>query len=184
MNTYQRLLGDKEPEGTRALTQSLFYERVNSVHKPCAIYSLKDKDHTVDGVVYPSLFLLYMAMDDPTEYLFATEYFASYEQWETICNTQWMKPIVERWRKELDLRMKANALIRIRSEAKTNSREALAANKYILERKWDQTEANKRGRPSKDEIKKAANEIAQNEMKWDEDLAHAAEILSSKKVAS
>ena len=180
MNTYFKLLG-QEPE-SRLLTQSLFFERVNTVHKPYAIYTLKDRDHLVGDKLYPSLFLLYMEMDDPTEYLFATEYFSCYEQWETICNTQWMKPLVERWRRELDLRMKAKALIRIRQEAKTNSREALAANKYILERKWDQTEQGKRGRPSKDEIKKAANEIAMNEMKWDEDLATAAEILSSKKV--
>ena len=58
--------------------------------------------------------------------------------------------------------MKSKALARIKSEAKTNSKESFMANRYLIEKGWEPKEAQKagRGRPSKDEIKKAANEIA------------------------
>ena len=61
--------------------------------------------------------------------------------------------------------MKSKALVRIRAEAKAATKESFNANKYVLEKGWEPKadQKNGRGRPSKEEIKKAANEIAATE---------------------
>lgn len=142
------------------LLKALFYEQTLS-DKSSVVYTLKDVDH--EG--FPSLYRLYMEIDDPTEWEVSQRLVDGWEHWEMLCAATWFKPYIERWRKELELRMKSKALNRIRAEARTNSKESFNANKYVLEKGWEPKEGQKngRGRPSKDEIKKAANEIAANE---------------------
>jgi hypothetical protein len=147
-------------------TKALFFE-TSFPSKETVLYTLKDVDH--QG--YPSLYLLYMATNDPTEWKFATEYFDGWEHWEMLCECEWFKPLVSRWRRELELRMKSQALARIMAEAKTSSREAFASNKYLLERGWEPKEGqNKRGRPSKAEISKAAHEAVTENNRLSSDL--------------
>lgn len=137
--------------------KALFYE-MTLADKAHVIYTLKDVDHK--GL--PSLYRLYMEMDDPTEWEVSQKLVDGWEHWEMLCNCTWFKPYIERWRKELELRMKSKALARIKSEAKTNSKESFMANRYLIEKGWEPKDSQKagRGRPSKDEIRKAANEIA------------------------
>ena len=137
--------------------KALFYE-TTLADKAYVVYTLKDIDHK--GL--PSLYRLYMEMDDPTEWEVSQKLVDGWEHWEMLCNCTWFKPYIERWRKELELRMKSKALARIKGEAKTNSKESFMANRYLIEKGWEPKENQKagRGRPSKDEIRKAANEIA------------------------
>lgn len=175
---------------SKVLSRALFYELVLTTLKPFAMYTLKDEDITRDVQLeedgplvtktFPSLYLRYMECDDPTEWRFANEYFSGWAQWEEVANNTVISPYVERWRKELDLRTKSQALARIKAEAKSNSKEALAASKYLISRGWDEKPQSKRGRPTKDEITKAANEIAYNEKKFDEDLEAISRVISSK----
>ena len=67
--------------------------------------------------------------------------------------------------------MKSRALAKIKQEAKTGSKESFGANKYLLEKGWEPKEGsrNGRGRPSKDEIRKAAEAIAQTSSQLSED---------------
>jgi len=177
---------------SRSLTRALFFELVNSTFKPFAMYSLKNEDITREvqleengpfvTKVFPSLYLKYMETDDPTEWRFANEYFSGWEHWEEVSTNNAIAPYVERWRKELDLRTKSQALARIKAEAKSGSKEALAASKYLIARGWDDKPQNKRGRPSKEDINKAANEIAYNEKRFDEDLDAVSKIIQSKQV--
>jgi hypothetical protein len=101
-----------------------------------------------------------MACDDPTEYTFATSYLDGWEHWETLCGCTWFKPYVARWRRELEIRTKARALQQIRATADTPGKEQFQANKFLLNGGWVEKKTNGRGRPSKDEIKKAAHEQA------------------------
>ena len=146
------------------LTKALFFE-TTLADKSTVLYSLKEKDHTVDGKTYPSLYRLYMEANDPTEYAVATKYFDGWYHWEVLCRCSWFQPYVNRWRSELELRMKSKALHRIMGEAGTNSKNALAANKYLLEKGWEPKESpqSKRGRPSKEQIKQAASDLARAE---------------------
>jgi hypothetical protein len=147
----------RHPNTNNRYYKALFFEETGA-DKSTVVYTLKDVDH--EG--FPSLYRLYMELDDPTEWEVANQLMDGWEHWENLCTCTWFKPIVERWRKEVELRMKSKALHRIRSEAKTASREAFAANKYILEKGWEPKEGSKsnRGRPTKDEIKRAADDLA------------------------
>lgn len=142
------------------LLKALFFEQVGE-DKSSVVYTLKDVDH--EG--FSSMYRLYMEIDDPTEWEVSQQLVDGWEHWEMLCNCSWFKPFIERWRKELELRYKSKALVKIRSEAKAGGRDAFQANKYLLEKAWEPKEAkeSKRGRPTKDDIKKAADELAKAE---------------------
>jgi hypothetical protein len=140
--------------GSRFL-KGLFFEETGS-DKSSVVYTLKDNDH--EG--FPSLYRLYMETNDPTEWRFATQHLDGWEHWEMLCRCTWFIPFVERWRRELQLRLASQSLARIMAEAKTTSKESFVANKYLLERGWMPKDKNPGGRPTKDSIRRAAHQIA------------------------
>ena len=146
--------------GVRYL-EGLFFEKNRMEDRQGCHYTLKDRDH--QG--FPSLYRLYMEKEDLTEWGFAQAYLDGWEHWDILCNCLWFKPYVERWRKELELKIKGRALSNIRQVAidETN-KNSYYANKLLLEGGWKDKEssAQKRGRPSKDEIKKEADYQAQS----------------------
>lgn len=147
------------------LMKQLFFEHCYGQDVKAAVYTLKDWDH--EG--YPSLYLLYMAKGDLTEYQFAEEYLDGYDHWERLCKCDWFKPVVERWRKELLLRIQGQALKRIQEVAQTeNHKSAYEANKFLLGGSWLKSE-HSRGRPSKDEVKAEAQRQVQAEKELQED---------------
>lgn len=146
------------------LLRGLFYE-TQLADKSSVVYTLKDQDH--EG--YPSLYRLYMETGDPTEWKFATAHLDGWEHWERLCECPWFKPYVERWRRELHLRIASNALARIMAESKTNSRDSFTANKYLLERGWEPKDSKKAGRPSKDAIKAEATRLAASQTQINDD---------------
>ncbi len=121
---------------------------------------------------YPSLFQLYMEMDDLTEYEFAIKYFESYAHWKEISNSTWFSPYIGQWREELELKIKARNLRSLIQKAEQDSNVA----KFLLGKKWvDDVTAhnpgiNLRGRPSKEEIKNHLRLIASNEQKVLDDI--------------
>lgn len=141
------------------LLKALFFE-TTLANKAQVVYTLKDEDH----LGYPSLYRLYMEADDPTEYTFATAHLDSWTHWEALTKCTWFRPFLTRWRKELNTRARARALLAIRKLAASESKEAFQANKYLLSGQWQEATPKRRaGQPSKEEIKQAANEIATHE---------------------
>lgn len=122
------------------------------------IYTLQDYDITVDGKWFPSLYRLYMDAEDPTEYEFAKKYLGSYDQWLVICKLNFFQPYIERWRKEIILQIQSRALKAMVLESMSESKNSFAANKFLVEKGWIEKagSARKVGRPSKEEIEKAA----------------------------
>lgn len=157
----------RHPVNNTRHLKGLFFEQTNS-DKSTVQYTLKDTDHKG----FPSLYRLYMELDDPTEWEVAQKLVDGWEHWEMLCACNWFKPYVERWRREVELRMKSKALARIKSEAKTNSKESFMANRYLIEKGWEPKEGQSkgRGRPSKEEIKRAANEIASTNDRLSQDF--------------
>lgn len=152
--------------------KGLFYE-TTLADKSSVSYTLKDWDHTVEDTTYPSLYRLYLEKEDLTEYEFANAYLDGWEHWEMLTNCNWFKPYVERWRKELSLKVKAKALSRLKAEAASSSKNAFVANRFLIEKGWVESEGSSkgRGRPSKEEVKAAAHEIAITDKRIDEDYA-------------
>ena len=139
------------------LLKSLFFE--TAVDKSNCVYTLKNEDHTVDGVLYPSLYRRYMAEKDVTEFIFANNHLAGWEHWEKLCRCEWFQDYLARWRKEVTLSVKSEALQKILQKSNSNAKDALMAQKFIVTGGWDTTPT--KGRPSKEDIKRAANEKAE-----------------------
>lgn len=140
----------KDPRGVK-YTKSLFLE--TSLDKSLVKYTLADEDR--EG--YPSLYRLYMEMGDLTEYEFATTYFYNWDHWKKLCVAGWFIPHVARWREELDLKTKAEALKRIKQEAKDpKAKNTFSANKILIDRSWEnskpKTPKRKAGRPTQEEV--------------------------------
>jgi hypothetical protein len=127
-----------------------------------ATYSLREYDYTWRGKTYPSLMRIYLEECDPTEYRFANLHLCDWAQWESLCAADWFRPHVERWRRELALKIRAAALAGMIAEAAGTGKEAQSARKYLLDGKWESPPELRpsKGRPSKQDIKTAAHEIA------------------------
>jgi hypothetical protein len=142
----------------------LFYE-TNTTDKSQILYTLKDTDH--NG--YPSLYRLYMEAGDLTEYSFAIQHLDGWNHWETLCKSPWFQDYLARWRRELELKYRSAALKNLIDAANGDSRDALQANKFLIQGHWKSGEGSGRGRPSKEEIKSKAHELASEAVKVDED---------------
>ncbi len=108
------------------------------------------------------LYSKFMSTLDPTEYKFATKHVGGWEIWQTMLKSPRVKLQVDKWRRELDVKIRSESLSRIMEAAQGETRDALAANRYLLEANWLGKE--KVGRPSKDAISSEAKKIvARNE---------------------
>lgn len=142
--------------------RALFIEYKNRTDEDFTLYTLKREDKTINGTTYPSLYRLYMETEDPTEWTFALAYFESWDHWEKLCEAEWFKPYILKWRNELEIKIRSRALNNIINESKSNSKESFQANKYILD-KYAVGEKNERkGRPTKQQIREAADKEAKD----------------------
>ncbi len=134
----------------RPLTQSLFLEV--GYNTEFAVYTQKDEDYEYKGKVYPSLKRLYLEHEDPTEYDFACTYLLGWEQWQRICANKVFTKMVERWREELELKIRAQAVRDIMNTSATEK--GFQASKWLADRGWDKRAA---GRPSKEDVDRERN---------------------------
>lgn len=142
----------RNPAGGPWYLRGLFFE-TTTADKSTVIYTLKDQDH--EG--FPSLYRLYLEMSDPLEYDFANTYLGGWEHWQQLTHATWFDPYITRWREELELKIRSEALIRLREDAKSSSRSAAASNRFLLEKGWVPKEA---GRPTKKAVKEEAQRKA------------------------
>lgn len=120
-----------------------------------ARYTLKDHDY--QGC--QSLKQLFLSARDTTEYLFANQYFDGWQHWDNIQKQAWMAPYVTQWRNELALLLEAEQIARLIKTSEGTSKEAFAAQKYLRDL-FGKKAGPGRGRPSNEEIQKAARQIA------------------------
>ena len=150
----------------RYRTKSLFLERKGASKYP-SYFTLADEDR--DGHI--SVRRLYMQLADPTEFAVGNVLVGDYSHWQTLCELEWFKPYVEKWRMELRMRMDSesiSALKDIRDDIKSGSR--VQAARLLLARPWEE-KSPLRGRPSKVEVdaykKDLASNIEQSEADYD-----------------
>lgn len=127
----------------RPLTQSLFLE---IGYTDFAVYTLKEEDYTFKGKDYPSLKRLYLEMEDPTEYDFATTYLLGFRHWQRLCENKAIRKYIDEWREELEYKIRCRStkqMIKLAAEG------SYQASKWLIDRGWDKRAA---GRPSKKEI--------------------------------
>lgn len=144
-------------------TIALFWETALEADRAHVKWTLKSQEH----MGYPSLYLEYMRIADPSEYFFATKVIGSWEHWERISGSSYLKPTIDKWRKELEVKIKAQALAAIQDKALMGD---VSAAKYLIEN-WSAVggllkvgEKKGRGRPKKE---KEDNEL---NIDWKKDL--------------
>lgn len=151
------------------IIKPLFFEYDNAEHL-FSSYTLKEQDHTFNGVTYPSLRRLYVETEDPTEYLFSVTYLGGLTHWKRICQAPWFKDHLKEWREELELKLRAQALLRIKTKAVSQGKDSLQADKLLLSGGWKTEEEKTRGRPSKQKILEEAERLFETKSVHDEDF--------------
>ena len=156
---------------------SLFLENtVDRDRAMVAAYTLNREDVTINSIVYPSLYKLYMSCEDLTEWEFADKYLAGWEHLEKLQTNKKFVPILDSWRKDLEQKLKSRAFRAIQLIAEEGGKNSFEANKLILTGKWKEivnstvTSSPGRGRPSKRELDKLANEEYEASKSIREDL--------------
>lgn len=155
------------------LLAGLFYEMVNA-DKSSVVYTLKNEDH----MGFPSLYRLYMEANDPTEYDFAVTNLGGWDHWERLSKCTWFRPYITAWRRELEVRFRAQALRNLRTlSEKADGKDYFQVNKFLVGQGWKESGPKRRaGQPSKDEIKAEAHRIATIANNIDEDYQRITEV--------
>lgn len=131
----------------RWITQGLFHEMSfgsfrQTFEPPFTLADYKEG--------YRSMKQEYLEIGDPTEYTFAIQVLGSWDHWKQLCSSKWFSEHVENWREELELKLRAEGIKKLREIAKGNSNISSSAAKFLADKGWDL----KRGRPSKAEIER------------------------------
>jgi hypothetical protein len=155
----------------RFRTTSLFWEtrktEANAEKYP-PIFTTKPKDFTTDGKTYRSLKAIYFSYDHVPdfEYEFAMDVFGSWDHWLALFNSFQLKPIVQSWRDELSIKIKAEALKTLLTQSKDPDKGLQAARAILA----GEHKSSKRGRPSKEEVERRAKEATRDRDTLDADI--------------
>jgi len=118
-------------------TRSLFYELASDQKEDC-IFTIKEDDTVINGKRYISLKKIYLDLvaNDPTEYEFSRKVFGSWEIWEAIYKQRDFKVIIEKWRSEVAIKIKSEAIRSIAEEMRSGGRSSFSAAKLLLDKGW------------------------------------------------
>ncbi len=92
---------------------------------------------------------IYLDTKDPTEYKAAMKLVGNWEHWMKLIITPLFLLHLIKWREEMEVMLRAEAIEDIRIAAKTQK--GFSAAKWLAEKGWD---IHKRGRPSNNEIER------------------------------
>lgn len=123
-----------------------------------AKYTTKLQDQVYKGKTYPSLYKLYMEEADESEYFFAKKYFESWQQWEKLCNSAALKSKIDTWREELQIKLKAEELLRVKEAAASGD---VQSSKWLLDKHW-QSSVKPTTKLVKGKVKEVAEERTRN----------------------
>tara|TARA_R110000822_G_C15229912_1_gene485219 strand:+ start:283 stop:774 length:492 start_codon:yes stop_codon:yes gene_type:complete len=152
-------------------SKTWFYETtLPDTRNDLTLYSLKKRDHKVNGTTYKSLHKIYIEMEDPTEYEFAMSVFGDFSVWENMCNLTWFKHHHHQMQKELVLKLKARTVKGMINDL-NEGKASYNAQKYLADAGYLDSNNKKRGRPSRDELDGALREAARNEADTKDDAA-------------
>jgi hypothetical protein len=112
------------------LTQSLFLEV--GYNKDRAIYTFNDEDKEYKGKIFKSLRKLYLETEDPTEYIFATRYLHGWDHWQRIVNNEILLERIEKWREELEVKLRSKGVRAMLSLTESNA----TAAKWAVDGLW------------------------------------------------
>lgn len=141
----------KDAKG-RYMTQGLFFEFAHNKENACFTIDGQDKSCENNQAVRPliSLKRLYLEMEDPHEYEFASTYLYDWEHWMRICDNKVLGRHIDKWREELEIKIRSAGFQKILDKMEEGD---IQATKYVADRGWDK----RVGRPSKAEKQREDN---------------------------
>lgn len=155
--------------------KALFIETAIMSERDKVLYTLKSEDHEL----YPSIRRLYLECNDPSEYSFASKYLDNWSHFKKLSVCTWFKPILEELREELEMKVRSEALLEIRTVSSDNeNKNHFAANRFLLAGGWS-PKTDKRGRPSQESIRKEADKLFLAREDIDEDFTRLVSTVSS-----
>ena len=136
----------------RWLTKALFCELTLPDNREHCLFTLKDDNHTLDGIEYVSLKKAFLACAyDPTEYEFANKYLGGWSHWKELQNTKDIAPLVEEWREERDVMLRSIGVKKMVEMAKSQEA-SFQAVQWLTKKGWEEN-TQKAGRPTKEQVK-------------------------------
>lgn len=114
----------------------------------------------------------YVKTKDPTGYKIAQKLLGGdYTLWTVLLGCRWFAAAKELWDRELDAALASEGMDAIREMARDGMpAQKLAAAKFLAQRLYRKEAGTTKGRPKKDDIDKAARDLAVNERDLEEDL--------------
>lgn len=150
------------------LTESLFYDRMSTIYKERwtyqPVFTFFDRR---DG--YRCACDDFIALGDPTGYMWAMEYLGDYNHFEALMATSWFPSVFKEWQRRLNIKLQAEAIQKIQAASLGDSPAALAAAKYIAERGWEPKAT--KGRPSKAAVEEQVKHDAKLQKEQEDDAA-------------
>ncbi len=137
----------KDEQG-RYWTQGLFKEMSYGKEGRNCIMTLKSEDYS--GLI--SFKRVFVGLGDPSGYIAAMVLLGSWDHWLKLCDSDWFSQELKQAMEELEIKLRAEALIEIKDISQGESGSALAAAKYIASGSWRMdrsSSAGKVGRPKK-----------------------------------
>lgn len=157
-------------EGNQKYSQQLFLEKWRDMPLEKRIAEPPFTLNTpVEG--YVCFRTEYVADADPSGYTTAMRIFKDYEYWKFLMKVSWFREAVDSWNDELDAKLYAEAMSRIRSISNDEDHKgSLQAAKFLATQgyKVDGSKA-KRGRPSKEEVQGILKQTAEATRELEED---------------
>lgn len=109
---------------------------------------------------------------DPSGYTTSKRFFGDYGYWKYLQRVDWFRTAVATWDEELEAKLYAEGLSKIRELATGDDSKALQAAKYLADKNFSKKGGSvKRGRPSKEEIEGKTVELANEKAALASDLA-------------
>lgn len=113
----------------------------------------------------------YVDSRDPTGYKVATQLLDSYNHWQALMTCRWFLAAKELWDKEMDAAIKSEAMQEMMLILKEGlPAQRLAAAKYLAGAEYKKDKSASKGRPKREDIDRAAKELAANERDIEDDL--------------
>lgn len=148
-----RIIVDKPPyksKDNRWLTRTLFYEQVQEFPEQSSYEPQFTLGANIPGLINARQ--TFIALRDPTGYLWAIKYLGSWEHWEYLLRSSWFEAAYIEWVRELKTILKMEAIQKIDEIARSGSVQAFPAAKYLASADWEKA-VHGRGRPSEEELR-------------------------------
>lgn len=107
---------------------------------------------------------------DPSGYTTSLRIFGEYAYWTYLLKRPWFREAVDSWNQELDAKLYAEGIEKIRQIAMSEDKGALVAAKFLVQQGYKNKEDTKgRGRPSKAEVDNALKRAVESAKDIEED---------------